>query len=817
MKNERPSSPSHKLVTIIRTNREAIYATYIERLRQVGPYFMVAPEEVLRRDYEGILTVLTAYWEHGNEAKVHTWAEQQSQPSPDRGFPLSEVLDELDLLAELIRPYLMQQFSRRTGFLAALTQLEEGIGFLRRCYLGAYTATAIKTARLYEQEQQRHFELQVLYDLSQKIGYTLNYDELVRLILEHLHRAVPHDVVAGIMWTGGLCEVCIGPTRPLFPAVQEEIKHRLLNAFARVSAKEIHLDPRGVRLLESDVFDTTQPPIAHLGSAFQVPLIVGPEEGIIGLLFVGAEQENAFTEEQVRLLYTIANQAALSLQRLRALLATEQRRLESVVNNLPEGVLLLDIEGRILLANPQAKKYLAALTRAGVGDVLHSLGGRPMAELLRPPPAGNLSHEMKVEGIPPRVFELETRPMKVGAEFRGWVLVLRDVTADREGQERLQQQERLATVGQLAAGIAHDFNNLLTSIIGSAELLQTRTDLPEPAQPHLTRIVQQGQQAAHLIRQILDFSRKSISRMQPLDLGPFLKEAIKFLKRTIPESIHIVLEIAAGEHPVRADLTQIQQILINLAVNARDAMPKGGELGFRLSHLTLKPEEPSPFPKMPPGEWIVLSISDTGTGIPADVLPHIFEPFFTTKESGRGAGLGLAQVYGIVKQHEGFIDVKSRVGKGTTFTIYLPSTLDEQHETLAAKPLRTFPRGQGELILLVEDEPDVLETNSALLEHLGYRVLSARNGEEALQAFEAQHDTIALVLTDMVMPGMGGAELCRTLRQKDPSMPVVVLSGYPLGIEIENPREEGISDWLQKPATLERLAQAVQRALAHVR
>lgn len=806
---------TNKLVAIVRANQEVIYKTYLERLRQVGPYFTVAAEDVLRRDFDGILEAVFAYWEHGDETKAHTWAEQQMRPAEDFSFPFSEVLSELDLLAELIRSRLAQQLPRRTVLLDALAQLDEGIGFLRRCYLGAHIASTIKTTHLYKLERQRRTELQVLYDLSQKIGYTLNYAELIRFILEHLHRAVPHDVVAGVMWTDGVCEVFIAPTRPLFPEVQETIKQRLLTSFGRITGKEKELDRCSIRLLEADVFDTTRPPLAQLGSTFQVPLIVGPEDGVVGLLFIGAEHTEAFTEDQERLLYTVANQAALSVQRLRAFLATEQRRLESVVNNLPEGVLLLDVSGRIVLANPSAKTYLTVLTHAGVGEVLSTLGGRPIDDLLRPPPAGNLYHEIKVDSAPPRIFEMESRPMKVGSEFRGWVLVLREVTEEREGQERLQQQERLATVGQLAAGIAHDFNNLLTSIIGSAELLHTRADLPESAQVHLTRILQQGQQAVHLIRQILDFSRKSISRMQPVDLGPFLKEVIKFLQRTIPESIHIILEIAAGQHLVRSDLTQIQQLLINLAVNARDAMPHGGELGFRLSRLTMKAGEKTPLPKMPAGEWIVLSVSDTGSGIPADVLPHIFEPFFTTKESRRGTGLGLTQVYGIVKQHEGYIDVKSVVGKGTTFTIYLPSTLDEQQEVPAVKTPRTFPRGQGELILLVEDEPDVLETNNALLEHLGYRVLPARSGEEALHIFEQHHDDIALVLTDMVMPGIGGAELCRILRQQDPTMPIIVLSGYPLRLESEDPRAEGVSDWLQKPATLERLAQAVQRALAH--
>ncbi len=252
-------------------------------------------------------------------------------------------------------------------------------------------------------------------------------------------------------------------------------------------------------------------------------------------------------------------------------------------------------------------------------------------------------------------------------------------------QEQIVQQERLAAVGQLAAGIAHDFNNLLTSMTGFAELVQMDPRVPEGVQPELSRIVKQGQRAGHLVQQILDFSRKSMRQPQPLKLAPFLKEAVKFLERTIPETIHIRLEIEAVESMIQADPTQLQQVLTNLAVNARDAMPEGGELKIRLSSLTLARGEESPGPDISPGEWVVLSVSDTGTGIPAEILPRIFEPFFTTR-TPEGSGLGLAQAYGIVKQHGGYIDVESHVGEptlgspgGTTFTIHLPA-LEKREE-----------------------------------------------------------------------------------------------------------------------------------------
>jgi signal transduction histidine kinase/CheY-like chemotaxis protein len=667
--------------------------------------------------------------------------------------------------------------------------------------LAAHAAVAVETTRLYERLRQRSFETQALYKLSQQVGYTPNYDELVRLLLEHLHPVVPHDVSASILMTGSLCELYIRPTRPLSAAIQEEIQTRLVQSFVHLSGKAMPLEHERphIRLLESEVFDATRSPMARLGSASQFPLIAGQGQEVVGFLFVGAEPQDAFTEDQVRLLSTVANQTSLSIDRLRTLLdEAQQQRLESLLEHLPEGVIMVDAELHLVLANPVAREYLAALTDTGVGEVLTHLGQCPIDELLWPPPEG-LYHEVEAHRPPYRVFEVAVRSLEIGPESGGWVLVLRDVTEERQVQERVQQQERLAAVGQLAAGIAHDFNNLLTGIIGFADMLQKRPDMPEPARARLGRIVEQGERGAHLVRQILDFSRTSVSQLLPLNLIPFLKEATRFLERTIPENIRIVLDIEPGEYVVRADPTQIQQVLTNLAVNAWDAMPAEGELKLRLSHFTRQPGQRPPCFGMPLGEWEVLSVSDSGTGIPADVLPRIFEPFFTTKEPGKGTGLGLAQVYGIVKQHEGYISAESREGEGTTFAIYLP-TLATRTKTPKTEDPEDMPRGHGETVLLVEDEPAVLEVGTAILEELGYRVLTAINGQ-------------ALVLMDMVMPEMGGVQLFYALRELNPVVKAVMTTGYPLEEEGKQLLGQGILAWLQKPMRPAQLAQIVSRAL----
>ena len=375
----------------------------------------------------------------------------------------------------------------------------------------------------------------------------------------------------------------------------------------------------------------------------------------------------------------------------------------------------------------------------------------------------------------------------------------------------LVQAQKMEAIGRLAAGIAHDFNNILTSIIGYAQLLQMQGGIPQEAMEDLKIIASEGDRAARLIRQILDFSRKSIIQRRPLDLFSFLKESIKFLQRTIPENVHVSLEVDAKEYVVLSDSTMMRQVLANLAVNAYDAMPDGGELLFRLSRFTLQPGDQAPFPDMQPGEWIALSVADIGMGISKEVLPHIFEPFFTTKGVGKGTGLGLAQVYGIVKQHEGHIGVETERGKGATFTIYLPA-LPVQQEPSKEAP-EEMRRGHGETILVVEDEPAVLEAVKAMLELANYRVLAVSDAYEALDIYEQHQEEVALVLTDMVMPRLGGRDLIEILKARNPDLRTVVMSGYPLEEEGRDFLVQGSVEWIGKPVSVAQLARVVDRVL----
>ncbi|MDY6876274.1 MAG: response regulator [Chloroflexota bacterium] len=498
-------------------------------------------------------------------------------------------------------------------------------------------------------------------------------------------------------------------------------------------------------------------------------------------------------------------------ERLLAQVQEQARRVQQIVDTVPEGVLLLDADGQVVLTNPLGRKDLLALANASVGDTLTHLGKRPLAELLIPPYQG-FWHEVALGDPSPRVFEIIAQPIETGPTPGGWVMVIRDMTQEREFQRYSQQQARLAAVGQLAAGIAHDFNNIMATIVLYAQIAARAEGLSARDRERLATINQQAQHATHLIQQILDFSRRSTLERHPLDLALLLKEHVKMLARTLPESITVEIAYGLDEYMVNADPTRMQQVTMNLAVNARDAMPEGGELRFGLERMEVRPGESPPLLEMETGEWVLLTVSDTGTGIPPDVLPRIFDPFFTTKAPGEGSGLGLPQVHGIVKQHGGEIDVQSQEGQGTTFTIYLPAL--PVH--LAEQPvweLLSLAQGQGETVLVVEDNAATREALVDSLELLNYQALEATNGQEALKIIEQRGSEITLVLSDVVMPEMGGIALFHALRQRGLEVKVVLMTGHPLEKELESLQAQGLVNWLPKPVNLAHLAQTTARVL----
>ena len=395
-----------------------------------------------------------------------------------------------------------------------------------------------------------------------------------------------------------------------------------------------------------------------------------------------------------------------------------------------------------------------------------------------------------------------------------YVAIALDISERLKREEQMRQQDRLAAVGQLASGIAHDFNNIMAVIILYTQIVERSAGLSPKDRQRLQTVVKQAGRAAELIEQILDFSRSAVLERQNIELASFLKELVKLMQRTLPENIQITFQNETTSCKVNVDTTRIRQMMINLMLNARDAMPAGGDLTITLRAETFQPGDSLPAAEMAHGRWAHLIIADNGSGIPEEIQPHIFEPFFTTKQRERGTGMGLAQVYGIVRQHDGAILVDSRPGKGTAFHIYLPQRAPGSSANKFHSDAAELIKGNQETILLVEDDKATREALAHSLKLLNYHFLLARNGQEALRLY-TKEQPIDLVISDVVMPEMGGLELVRHLRQKQSNTPVILLTGHPLTHELDNLSEENLRvKVIQKPVTLSQLANLISQTLS---
>lgn len=383
----------------------------------------------------------------------------------------------------------------------------------------------------------------------------------------------------------------------------------------------------------------------------------------------------------------------------------------------------------------------------------------------------------------------------------------------QESQELLLRQERLAAVGQLAAGLAHEFNNILTVIQGHASLLMDNPALDDESLKSVNHINDGVQRTAKLIKQMLAFSRKQVMRRKPLDVEETLGHTAEMLHQILGQQVVLQFEIAPRLPPVMADPEMFQQIIVNLVVNARDAMSSGGQLTIRANEAKFGANDLSVNSNRKPGQFVRLSVADTGSGMDIDIINHLFEPFFTTKDVGKGSGLGLATVHGMVNQHQGWVEVESKIGKGATFDVYLPVTGQTPEKAPApAEPVEV--RGGKETVLVAEDEEVLRELVREILQGQGYHVLEAPNGLEALDLWEKSGSKIDLVLTDVSMPhGMSGRDLAARLWQDNPRLPVIFSSGYTQEM-IERHEENGRSiTFLCKPYHPAQLIQAVRAAL----
>ncbi len=408
---------------------------------------------------------------------------------------------------------------------------------------------------------------------------------------------------------------------------------------------------------------------------------------------------------------------------------------------------------------------------------------------------------------------LSSTPVDRDHPARGVTFTVLDITGRRKMEEQLLQAQKLESVGLLAAGVAHDLNNLLTPIMGHSEMLLYFQELEEPVRESIGEIASASQRARDLVRQLMAFGRKQTLEVKPLDLNLVVTEFAGLLRSTLRENVEIRLALAPRLRYVLADRSQLEQVLMNLAVNAQDAMPEGGTLGIETAEVLLDQQAADRNKALSPGHYVRLTLSDTGLGMDQPTMERVFEPFFTTKELGKGTGLGLSTVYGIVTQHNGQIEVSSEPGGGATFNVYLP-VMNEQAALRVEQP-EVQPRQLrgSESIVIAEDEPQVRQTILRILSGLGYRVVAAQSPSECLRLFRQAEGPVRLLLADVVMPEMSGKELYEQLRQLSPELRVLYLSGYPDNVIVHHGILDEGTPFLQKPFSPQDLARKVRQVL----
>ena len=564
-------------------------------------------------------------------------------------------------------------------------------------------------------------------------------------------------------------------------------------------------------------------PTGHLAldnALFAPPIIQGETVGLLGL----ANKPAGFTQDDAEIARAFAELAAISLMsnRTRQSLEASQRRYRSLFDEMPVGLYQTHADGRILEVNPALVELLGYPDRETLlaQDAVDGYSDRKARQQWR----AQLEREGEVRGRKSqwvrydgsRVWVQENARVVRGADgqplyYEGTV---EDISSQRQMEEQLRHAHKMESVGRLAGGVAYDFNNLLTVIMGFACFARDALPGDSPMRRDLAEVLKASDRAARLTGQLLAFSRRQVLEPQVVDPNDLVLSMDKMLRRLIAEHIEYVTIVDPEIGHIRVDPGQIEQVVVNLAVNASDAMPDGGTLTITTCNATLDDKKLiHPGMGAPPGEFVMLSVSDTGVGIPSEIKEHLFEPFFTTKPPGKGTGLGLAMVYGIVKQHGGEIAVESEVGEGTTFRIYFPRVHGPVQERPSQSLGEASPCGRGERILVVEDESSVRMLAVRTLRRQGYEVLEAANGEDGLRLLNDQGGAVDLVITDLVMPLMNGMQLADRVRAQDSDARVLFMTGYTdVDAQLHDVNDPHTS-LLRKPFGTEALATKVRELL----
>ncbi len=735
-------------------------------------------------------------------------------------------------------------YGERIVGMLALDKREPGFFTAEHAFLAqafaAQAAIAIENARLYQEARHHLRELALLNRIIAASAASGEIETILETVCRELAGYFDAPQAAAALLNEDETEAVVvaeylAPGRPsalgeIIPVAGNPAMAHLLAHKTPLAVAEAQTDPR-----LAPVHDLMRR--RGTASLLLVPLLIeGEVVGSLGVDTVeprtpstwrpgGRTSGQGFGVEEVDLARRVAEQVGGALARAR--LEETRQRLSTAVEQVAESIVITDTEGTILYVNPAFERITGYSRAEAIGQNPRLLKSDQQDEAFYRELwatigagqvwQGRLTNRRKDGGL--YILDMIITPVRNPAgKLVAYVATMRDVTRELQLEEQFRQAQKMEAIGRLAGGIAHDFNNLLTVIHLSTRLLERKLRPEDPLWQHVQRIQNAGQRAANLIKQLLAFSRRGIVEPEVLSLNQVLGDLDRMLQRLIGEDIDMRLRLADDLWPVEIDPTQVEQVVINLAVNARDAMPTGGRLTLETANVVLDAAYADRRLGVEPGEYVLLAVSDTGVGMDKDVQEHLFEPFFTTKERGKGTGLGLATVFGIVKQNRGHIAVYSEVGQGTTFKIYLPKVKAETEAKVKAKAKAkakdpTSTSTSTSTILVVEDEAEVRKLMRDILLDQGYRVLTARDGLEALQVAEAHEGPIHLLLTDVIMPYMSGRELADRLRPRQPEMRVLYISGYTDDAIVHHGVLDEDTAFLAKPFEVEALARKVREVL----
>ncbi len=674
----------------------------------------------------------------------------------------------------------------------------------------------------------------LVQEIGQAVSSMLDIDELLKFVMDTLQKRLDFD--RGMIMLANpektrLIYVSGYGYNPGYEKLLKQTEFHLDNPkskghFVKAFKEQQSFLVNDIKDIQGDISNRSYEFAETLGvkSFICVPIVYeGESEGILAV--DNPRSKRPLSQSEVSLLMGIAPQIAISLsnaKHLRQVMESEER-FRTLSENSPDIIYTLDNAGLITYVNPAAKKIMGYPQEDCLGrhftDFVKPEDVDTYVQLLSRVKQGketikNFEGQLLAKDGTTRLFDMSGAPnLNALGEMTGVVGTLKDFTEQRRLEHQLHHASKMNALGTLTGGISHDFNNIVQAISAYNQLLAMRKTEADPDWKYIMNIQGLTQRATDLVNRLLIFSRKVESKLVPVDVNEEIKKFYELLVSTLPKTIALRLDLADNLHLINGDTAQLGQVIMNLTVNAKDAMPEGGTLHIGTRNVELAEPLYRDNAQVKAGRYVLFTIADSGCGMDKDTRDRIFEPFFTTKEAGKGTGIGLSVVYGIVKNHAGHIFCTSEPGQGTTFEFYIPAldliTIEGKKE-MDVKP--DFLLGQ-ETILLVDDEPPLLETGQELLTLLGYHVLTANSGESALAIVERERTGIALVILDLMMPGMGGVKCLAEILKIVPTMQVLIASGYTANVKSDKILKDGAAAFIQKPYRFEELSKIIREII----